>query len=228
MELMPNLHAVKLLGCTGYLITEDRLTLIDAGLPGSKRPLQRYLRRIGRSIDELDRVLCTHGHPDHAGSARELAAAGAEILIHPDDLARLDVSLREVIRQRSHSTLWNYLTPHPGEARPLEDGDTLPVLGGLTVIHTPGHTPGSVCLWAPQRGLLFTGDVLQVRRGRLTFASSVFSHDYPAARSSVARLAHLDVRMIAMAHFAPWTADCQATLTELAARAEHRRPASSA
>lgn len=226
MELLPSLHAVKLRGCTGYLVAGDRLTLIDAGLPGSRRPLERYLRRIGRSMDELERVICTHGHPDHAGGARELAAAGAEILIHPDDLAGLEVGLRELLRQRTPGALWNFLTPHPGAATPILDGDVLPVLGGLQVIHTPGHTPGSVCLWAPQHGVLFTGDVLQVRGRRLTYASSAFSHDYAAARSSVARLAQLDVRMIAMAHFRPWVVDCRAALQELATHAEREpRPA---
>jgi glyoxylase-like metal-dependent hydrolase (beta-lactamase superfamily II) len=216
VELLPNLHAVKLLSCTGFLITEERLTLIDAGLPGSRLPLERYLRRIGRSLDELERIVCTHGHPDHIGGVRELAATGVDVLIHPDDLAGLEVTFRDAVRARSRGPLLHYLTPHPGDTVPVDHGDVLPVLGGLTVVHTPGHTPGSICLWSPRHRVLFTGDVLQVVRGRLTYASSIFSHDYPAARQSVARLAELDPKLIAMAHYRPWTADCQATLTGLA------------
>ena len=216
MELLPNVHAVKLLSCTGYLIAEERLTLIDAGLPGSRRPLERYLKRLGREFEELDRIICTHGHLDHIGGVRELAAGGAEVLIHPDDLAGLAITFREAVRARSRGPLLHYITPHPGPTVPIQDGDVLPVLGGLTVVHTPGHTPGSVCLWAPRHQLLFTGDVLQVIRGRLTYASSVFSHDYGAARQSVARLAELDPRVIALAHYKPWTHDCQATLGGLA------------
>lgn len=216
MELLPNVHAVKLLSCTGFLFTEDRLTLIDAGLPGSRRPLERYLRRIGRRFEELARIICTHAHPDHIGGVRELAAGGAEVLIHPDDLSGLEISLRDAIRARSRGPLLNFVTPHPGETVPIHHGDVLPVLGGLTVIHTPGHTPGSVCLWLEEERALFTGDVLQVVRGRLTYASSIFSHDYPTARRSVARLAELDPKLIAMAHYRPWTADCQLTLGRLA------------
>jgi glyoxylase-like metal-dependent hydrolase (beta-lactamase superfamily II) len=216
MELLPNVHAVKLLGCTAYLITEERLTLIDAGLPGSRRPLERYLRRIGRRIEELERIICTHGHLDHIGGVRELAAGGADVLIHPDDLAGLEVTFRDVLRARSRGSLLHYVTPHPGATVPVRDGDAVPVLGGLTVLHTPGHTPGSICLWAPRHRILFTGDVLQVIRGRLTYASAVFSHDYPAARQAVSRLAELDPQVIALAHYRPWTADCQATLGRLA------------
>lgn len=214
-ELAPGVHAVRLMSCTGYLFVEDRLTLIDAGLPGSRRPLERYLRTIGRRMEELERIICTHGHPDHVGGVRELAADGAEVLIHPDDLAGLSVTFREALRARSRGPLLHYFTPHPGETTPLQDGDVLPLLGGLHVIHTPGHTPGSICLWAPRDGILFTGDVLQVRWRKLTYASSVFSHDYAAARASLARLAELDPRVIAMAHYPPWTTDCRATLQGL-------------
>lgn len=214
-ELAPGVHAVRLMSCTGFLFVEERLTIIDAGLPGSRIPLQRYLRRIGRGMDELDRIICTHGHPDHVGGVRELAADGAEVLIHPDDLAGLSVTFREALRSRSRGPLLHYFTPHPGATTPLHDGDVLPILGGLHVIHTPGHTPGSICLWAPRDRILFTGDVLQVRRRKLTYASAVFSHDYAAARASLGRLAELDPRVIAMAHFPAWTTDCRATLQGL-------------
>jgi glyoxylase-like metal-dependent hydrolase (beta-lactamase superfamily II) len=220
MEILPTLHAVKLYSCTGYLVAEERLTLIDAGLPGSRRPLERYLAGIGRSIDELDRIICTHGHPDHIGGVREIvAASGAEVLIHPDDLAGVGIGLREVLRVRRRGELLHFLTPHPGVATPVVDADIVPVLGGLEVVHTPGHTPGSICLWAPRHRLLFVGDVLQVLRGRLTYASLVFSHDYPAARASVARLAALDVETIALAHYGLWREGSRARLQSLAERA---------
>jgi glyoxylase-like metal-dependent hydrolase (beta-lactamase superfamily II) len=86
-------------------------------------------------------------------------------------------------------------------------------------VHTPGHTPGSICLYAPRHRLVFTGDVLQVIRGRLTYASSIFSHDLGLARLSVDRLAALDVETIALSHYRPWRTDARAALLELAARA---------
>ena len=55
---------------------------------------------------------------------------------------------------------------------PIEDGDVLPMLGGLRVIHTPGHTPGSVCLYGVRDRVLFVGDTLQRRFGRVSFASA--------------------------------------------------------
>jgi glyoxylase-like metal-dependent hydrolase (beta-lactamase superfamily II) len=224
MEIAPAIHAVNLLGCTGYLITEERLTLIDAGLAGSKRPLVRYLERIGRSVDELARIVCTHAHPDHVGGVRELSGPGVEVMMHPDDLAGTGITLREVMRSPRRGEILHFLTPHPGATTPIVDGDVLPVLDGLHVIHTPGHTPGSICLWSPRHRLLFTGDVLQVHRGRLTYASAIFSHDYPQARRSLAPLAALDVEAIATAHYPPWRREPQAALRRLVAAADVDAP----
>ena len=223
MEIAPGVHQVRMLGADAFLIAEERLTLIDAGMIGSRLMLERYLRRIGRRMDELDRIVCTHGHPDHIGGLSELVKDrdDIEVHLHPDDLTGLQRSLREAIAPTEASgerrgRLIQYLTRPPATPTPMKDGEILPLLGGLRVVHTPGHTPGSVCLYAPDLRLLFTGDVLQVIRGRLTYAHAFFSHDYAGARASVERLAALDVDTIALSHYPPWRDRPTATLRALA------------
>lgn len=226
MEIAPGVHQVPMLGSDVFVIAEERLTLIDAGMIGVRRALQRYLRRIGRRIDEVGRVICTHGHPDHIGGLRDLVRGreDVEVLIHPDDLAGLQLTLRQVLagpanRAVRQGRMIQYLTRTPGRCSPVEDGELLPILGGLRVVHTPGHTPGSICLYAEHQRLLFTGDLLQVIRGRLTYANALFSHDHAAARISVERLAALDVETIALSHYPPWRADANGRLRQLAERA---------
>jgi glyoxylase-like metal-dependent hydrolase (beta-lactamase superfamily II) len=224
MEIAPGVHAVRLLNVYAFLIAEPQLTLIDAGLIGSGKRVQRYVEGIGRSLDDLARIVCTHAHPDHIGGVRELAGEReVEVLMHPSDLAGLGVTLRDAVANRNRGQLIAYFTRHPGEATPIEDGQILPMLGGLQVVHVPGHTPGSVCLYAERDRLLFVGDALQVIRGRVTFASRVFSEDLPLARASVARLAELDVGTIAFSHYPPWRDDANGVLRALAHRAA--RPA---
>ncbi|HYY53870.1 MAG TPA: MBL fold metallo-hydrolase [Candidatus Dormibacteraeota bacterium] len=208
---------MRLLGSTAYLIVEEELTLIDAGLAGSGRVLRRYLERIGRSQAEITRIVCTHNHPDHIGGVREIAFGHeAEVLMHPADAARLRIRWRDVVARPTPSTFVALITRGPEDARPVLDGDVIPALGGLRVVHTPGHTPGSICLYAPSLRLLFVGDVLQVLRGRLAFASQFFSDDMALARQSIAKLAELDVETIAFAHYTPWRDRAREALRELA------------
>jgi glyoxylase-like metal-dependent hydrolase (beta-lactamase superfamily II) len=220
MEIAPGVHAVSLLNVYAFLIDEPHLTLIDAGLAGSGRRVQRQVEGIGRSLDSLARIICTHAHPDHIGGVRELAGEReVEVLMHPADLDGLDVGLRDAVANRNRGQLIAYFTRHPGEATPIEDGQVLPILGGLRVVHTPGHTPGSVCLYAERHRLLFVGDALQVIRGKVTYASRVFSEDLPLARASVARLAELDVETIAFSHYPPLRDGANEVLRGLAERA---------
>lgn len=89
-------------------------------------------------------VLCTHGHDDHISQAVAVAAAAqAPILLHPDDLM-----------------LWHVVHPDV-DPQPLADGDIVTVAGThFTVLHTPGHSPGGVCLYSADLGVVMSGDTL--------------------------------------------------------------------
>ncbi len=93
----------------------------------------------------LTAIVCTHAHDDHIDAAPALAARyGAPVLLHPDD-----------------RVLWDMTHPDRAPDSGLADGQTLTVAGTeLTVLHTPGHAPGAVCLHAPSLGTVFTGDTL--------------------------------------------------------------------
>lgn len=217
-EIVPGVRAFRIRRANVLAIMEPGapdITLIDAGLAGSSRPLARALSGHDRSLRDVGRVICTHGHPDHAGGAAELATTGTEVLIHPADAAGMATGFRDLVARPSRSRLFAAMTPVPPATTDIVDGDVLDVLGGLEVIHTAGHTPGSVCLWAPRDGLLFVGDVLQRRFGRVVFASSLYSDDVRAARRSVQRLAGLDVKTIVFGHYPPVDVGARAVLDRL-------------
>jgi glyoxylase-like metal-dependent hydrolase (beta-lactamase superfamily II) len=210
---------IQLTRVKAHLVLESELALIDCGYAGSHERIARAITAHGRSIEHLVRVVITHGHPDHAGSARELAEAGVPILIHPADAERLRTTWRDAFRNPSRGRVFSAMTPEPPEFVPIEDGDVLPMLGGLRVVHTPGHTPGSVCLYGARDRVLFVGDTLQRRFGRVSFASALYSDDHAAARRSVQRLAELDVESIVFSHFAPVKEGAVGILADLARRA---------
>jgi glyoxylase-like metal-dependent hydrolase (beta-lactamase superfamily II) len=89
-------------------------------------------------------VVCTHGHNDHITVAPELGKAlDAPVLLHPAD-----------------DVLWRMTHPDK-DFRPISDGDTLSVAGTeLRALLTPGHSPGSVCWYAPEFAAVFSGDTL--------------------------------------------------------------------
>lgn len=91
-------------------------------------------------------ILLSHGHDDHIKIARDLSSAvgGAPIHLHPED-----------------RMLWDAVYPDDSPDAELADGQEVSV-GGTTlqVIHTPGHSPGAVCFFAPELGVLFSGDTL--------------------------------------------------------------------
>jgi glyoxylase-like metal-dependent hydrolase (beta-lactamase superfamily II) len=90
-------------------------------------------------------IVCTHAHNDHIDAAPALAdRTGGPVLLHPDDLP-----------------LWKQTHPDRAPDAELADGQVLTVAGvELTVLHTPGHAPGAVCLYAPALTALFSGDTL--------------------------------------------------------------------
>ena len=220
LPVAPGVHEIGLTRVKAHVILEREVTLIDTGYRGSGGRIAGAIAAYGRSIDELGRIVCTHGHPDHAGSARELALGGTTILMHPADAAGLKIGWRMALRHPSRGRLFAAMTPEPPEIIPIVDGDVLPVLGGLEVVHTPGHTPGSVCLYGSRDRVLFVGDVLQRRLGRVSYASGLYSDDHAAAKRAVKQLAELDVETIVFSHFPPLRDDAAGTLARLAKAVE--------
>jgi glyoxylase-like metal-dependent hydrolase (beta-lactamase superfamily II) len=191
----------------------DGLTLVDAGLDLAAERILAQLRAASRSPGQVRRLLVTHAHPDHVGGLRRLqqatgaavitskaerpVVAGTEPVARPDP-ARLS-GLGRLMQPRQPVRF-----PPTPVAQTVGDGDVLPeVMGGLHVLLTPGHSPGHLSFWQPERRILLCGDViLNIPFGlRLPFAA--FTVDMDEDRRSITRLAALEPDLICFGHGPP-------------------------
>lgn len=210
-EVIPGLIQVRTKGSKAYLILEDDITLIDTGAQGSGDRILEAVQELGRSPSDIKNIIITHGHMDHVGSLPELQKYIS---------AKTGVHLAEAAHVESHAPLPNpfihpllaricepyLLRNDPGSARVdvlLGDGDEFPALGGMRIIHAPGHTAGSISLYFRNRGVILVGDAMQFKFGRLMLPSRLFTQDMPEAAASIRKLARLDFETLVFSHFRP-------------------------
>jgi glyoxylase-like metal-dependent hydrolase (beta-lactamase superfamily II) len=210
-----------------YLLEQGgRLTVLDAGLPGDWQDFCSALSSLGYTAADIDAVLITHHHPDHAGNAERLRSSGARVLSHPADAAYLRGE--EHLSPWAHARfLWrpwyafymlSYVvkgvarTPHVAELDKLADGEVIDVPGSPRVLHAPGHTAGSCALYLEDRSILFSGDapvtldVTSGPRGRQgpQIVRGPVTENADLALDSLNALAETNAAMVLPGHGEPW------------------------
>lgn len=149
-----------------YLIVGETVTLIDTGVAGSETAIFAYIRSIGRNPNEISLIILTHSHPDHIGAAKAIReATGCSIMAHPAERAWIE----DVDRQNRERPVPGFSTLVGGPVsldHELAEGDVIDPDGTekyeIRVLHTPGHSPGSISLFLEAEGALFCGDALPV------------------------------------------------------------------
>lgn len=209
-------HAIPLGGVNAFLVDgASGLTLIDTGYPNKADTILAALSELGRAPGDLRHIVLTHAHIDHIGSLAALVrATGAETWIH-----RLDAPIAErgsgfrPIKPAPNILLkliyWMVYKPdatvEPARIdHRFEDGEVLPVAGGLTAIATPGHCAGQVALLFKGRGVLFAGDACT---NLLGLADPIGFEDEAEGRRSQRKLAGLYFRIACFGHGKAITSD---------------------
>ena len=206
VTVTPNLTMLRISGWQVYVWRDDdSVTVIDTGAPGSGTEMLAAVPRI-------DRIVLTHGHVDHCGSAAELHdATGATVSAGAGDAAVIRAGAAmpppvfedwEIpIHQRVSAGLPDAAPPVPA-LHDLHDGDVLDFGGGAEILAVPGHTDGSIAIHLPRHGVLFTGDTI-ANVG--TVMLGTFNQDRAQTVASFKRLAALDVETACFGHGEPIT-----------------------
>ncbi|MFJ8309955.1 MULTISPECIES: MBL fold metallo-hydrolase [unclassified Streptomyces] len=224
VQVLPRLHMFRFPIGQAYLWRdEDELTLIDAGDVNAAAPIEEAVRGLGLDPAAIRRIVITHCHRDHFGAAGELSARyGAEVVAHRLDapVIRGELPTPEPVLLDWELPLYEHAltvpkAPSTRVDREVGDGDVLDFGGGAVVVHSPGHTDGSISVHLPRHGVLFTGDsvagVGQVMVG-------VFNTDRERALASFRRLAGLAADTVCFGHGDPLTKDAAAVMKASADR----------
>lgn len=147
--------------------SENAYSLIDSGIFKRTDQLINQLKENGFSIKNLQTIYLTHCHCDHIGGVTELVKySGASVAAHKDDIPF--ITQQEIITGPYHDmmvqeqkVMKQFGCTIKNVDITMIDGDILPLLGGLKVIHVPGHTPGSIALYQPDKEIMFFGDVIR-------------------------------------------------------------------
>lgn len=208
--LVPDLYMIALGNVNAFLLTQGELTLIDTGFAGSEGKILQALGDLGHQPTALRHIIITHGHPDHAGSLAALQqATGATTYAHPLDTpairaGKVSKLLTPTPKLLQRLLFWLFIRnsspnfPPAVVDREINDGDQLPLAGGLRVIHAPGHCAGQVALfWPQQGGVLFAADTCA---NMPSLDYSLGYEDLALGQQTLANLAKLEFAAVCFGH----------------------------
>ena len=176
--------------CNTYLIDGPTKVLIDPGHKKHFDHVQKGLESMGLDLKDLGIIICTHAHPDHIEAVQLFKDLPAMFTIHEEEWQSLK-------NMENHIQAMGIDLASFAPDFLLKEGD-LSVNGiDLKVIHTPGHSPGGMCLYWPKRKALFTGDVI--------FKDGIGRTDLPGGdgallKESITQLANLETEWVLPGH----------------------------
>ena len=211
MKIIDNVYLVpNVVSNTYVIVDDDGLTVIDSGLPRSEKKILKFISSLGKSAQNVKRIIITHADMDHFGGLAALQkASGARTYasqIEADaiangkpsrDIQPTGISLRRVL----FALVGPFFKATPVQIDEIiAEGQTLPILGGLQVIETPGHTPGHISLFAPSAGILFCGDSMVTDEEGLRGSRSGLTWNDAKARESERKQAGLGAQIVCSGH----------------------------
>ena len=156
------------------------IVLVDAGTPGTANEIEASIGRLGGTRQDITDVVLTHRHFDHVGGLAQVAdrAPRARLWAGRADVPEIAAACRR-------------------DVSAVEEGDRV---GDLTVIESPGHTPGHISLFLSDHAVLLIGDVIGAMGGQVDFGPAAFTADAAGNRVSLAKMLDLGADRIVFSH----------------------------
>lgn len=214
----------------------NTVVLVDAGYPGQLPQIREAMEKAGVSFDRLSKVIITHHDMDHMGSLSSIQkelAENVEVLAHEKEKpyiqgekpatkvtqleARLN-SLSVEMKAMYESLKASYVNYKAKVDKTVADGEELPYCGGITVIYTPGHTPGHISLYLKQSKTLIASDALLIDGGLLVPAPQYINFDQDLAIKSLKKFIRYDIEKVICYHGGVYDNNINQSIADLADR----------
>ncbi|SHK55329.1 MBL fold metallo-hydrolase [Desulforamulus aeronauticus] len=234
LEITANIMGKQSIISPTLLWDNDTVILVDAGYPGQLQQFREAIEQVGLPFDKLTMIILTHHDIDHIGSLVSINQAlpqGVRVLAHEEEkpyiqgekcpvkLAQLGAKLdsltpeMKVVYENLKAGFEKCKAPVD---QTVTDGEVLPYCGGITVIDTPGHTPGHICLYLKESKVLLAGDALGVENGQLVASPKFINFDNALSIKSLAKLTHYDIETVICYHGGLYTDKVGQRIKELA------------
>jgi glyoxylase-like metal-dependent hydrolase (beta-lactamase superfamily II) len=214
MKVIDNVYVVSGVTANSYILVEPDpigLTIIDTGLPYSEKTILRYIASKGWAARDIKRILITHADLDHYGglAALQKKSGARTYASRVEAKAIAEGQSSRPIDRNGNNTLQRLLIAFFSrimKATPIQvdeilaEGQTLPVLGGLEVVETPGHSPNHLSFFAPSVRVLFCGDSMKSDDKGLRVSRSRNNWDQDSAKASVRKQAGLGAQIVCPGH----------------------------
>jgi glyoxylase-like metal-dependent hydrolase (beta-lactamase superfamily II) len=195
---------------------DDNMVLVDAGYSGQYNAIRDVFIMEGIHFENINKIIITHQDLDHFGGLPEVLESShnkIEVMAHEEDkpyiqgekhLVRLNSNFLNSMpedRQKMVKQMFENFVPVDVDTT-LADNQELPYCGGIKVIHTPGHTPGHLCLYHKNSKTLIVGDAMNIFDGELVGPRKEILRegDYEIAMDSLKKLLKYDVKNIITYH----------------------------
>ncbi len=209
MEIAPNVHWIDAGFVNMYLFAdEDGWTLVDTGRPRDPHLVFATLEKLGQKPKDLKRILITHADYDHTGGLAAIqkkseATVFASLATKPYLLSGKSPNHLPALMQTIVNTFFKF-DPIPEDViQPISDGDVLAYLGGIQVMQTRGHTLDHHAFYNPATGVLFAGDALNTKNGRINSSPKRMTAKQDLATLSAIKLLELAPATLACGHGTP-------------------------
>lgn len=237
MKIAPRVEMLEVAGghgmlCPALLWDDENVVLVDACYPLQFDALKTAIECAGFRVEDITTLILTHQDIDHIGCVKELIAAvpDIQIMAHGEEAPYIDgtktpiklAALEENVDNLPENMKAVYANLKSGFGnrrfpigRLLSDGEVLPFCGGVEVLHTPGHTPGHICLFVREGGVLITGDAMNMQRDMLSGPNPQYTQDMKMAIRSLKRLRDYPIEAVLCYHGGVFAGNVEAALEKI-------------